>query len=142
MCDIARSKVEKVGFSKRVQLVNGDALNLPFQGSSFNAIFMSFTLELFDTPEIPLVLEECQRVLKKDGRLCVVAMKQKNDLTPMLKLYEWAHGKFPNYVDCRPIFVREMLLEAGFRILDVTELSSWGLPVEVVVCRNVKTQPV
>lgn len=134
MCDIARSKVEKAGFSKRVQLVNGDALNLPFQGSSFNAIFMSFTLELFDTPEIPLVLKECQRVLKKNGRLCVVAMKQKHDPTPMLKLYEWAHKIFPNYVDCRPIFVREMLEGAGFRILDSAEMSSWGLPVEVVVC--------
>lgn len=142
MCEITRSKVEKAGFSKRVQLVNGDALNLLFQGSSFNAIFMSFTLELFDTPEIPLVLKECQRVLKKNGRLCVVAMKLKHDPTPMLKLYEWAHKIFPNYVDCRPIFVREMLEEAGFRTLDATELSSWGLPVEVVVCRNVKNQPV
>lgn len=121
-----------------MQLVNGDAFNLPFPDSSFNAIFMIFTLELFDTPEIPLVLKECQRVLKKDGRLCVVAMKQKHDPTPMLKLYEWAHRKFPNYVDCRPIFVREMLEKAGFRILDATEISSWGFPVEVVVCGNVK----
>ncbi|WP_440948514.1 class I SAM-dependent methyltransferase [Methanosarcina sp. T3] len=65
MCEITRAKVEKAGFSKSVQLVNGDALNLPFQGSSFNAIFMSFTLELFDTPEVSMVLKECQRVLKK-----------------------------------------------------------------------------
>jgi len=134
MCDITRSKVEKAGFSKRVQLVNGDALKLPFPGSFFNAIFMSFTLELFDTPEIPVVLKECQRVLKKDGRLCVVAMKQKHDPPPVLKLYELAHRKFPDYVDCRPIFVREMLEDAGFRILDAAEISSWGLPVEVVVC--------
>jgi len=138
MCEITRSKVEKAGFSERVQLVNGDALNLPFPGSSFNAIFMSFTLELFDTPEIPLVLKECQRVLKKEGKLCVVAMKQKHDPTPVLKLYEWAHRKFPNYIDCRPIFVREMLEDAGFRILDSSEISSWGLPVEVVVCGKVK----
>ena len=73
-------------------------------------------------------------MLKKDGRLCVVAMKQKHDPTPMLELYEWAHRKFPNYVDCRPILVREMLEDAGFRILDAAEISSWGLPVEVVVC--------
>ncbi|AKB28163.1 2-heptaprenyl-1,4-naphthoquinone methyltransferase [Methanosarcina siciliae T4/M] len=138
MCEITRLKVEKAGFSKWVQLISGDALSLPFPGSSFNAIFMSFTLELFDTPEIPLVLKECQRVLKKDGRLCVVAMKQKHDPTPMLKLYEWAHRIFPNYIDCRPIFVREMLEEASFHILDTADFSSWGLPVEVVVCRNVK----
>jgi ubiquinone/menaquinone biosynthesis C-methylase UbiE len=134
MCEITQSKVEKAGFSKRVQLVNGDALNLPFSGSSFNAIFMSFTLELFDTPEIPLVLKECQRVMKKGGRLCVVAMKQKHDQTPVMNLYEWAHRKFPNYIDCRPIFVRKTLEDSVFNIQDAAEISSWGLPVEVVVC--------
>jgi demethylmenaquinone methyltransferase/2-methoxy-6-polyprenyl-1,4-benzoquinol methylase len=138
MCGITRSKVEKAGLVKRVQLLNGDALNLPFPDSFFNAIFMSFTLELFDTPEIPLVLKECQRVLKKDGRLGVVALKQKHDPTLVLKLYGWAHRKFPNYVDCRPIFVRELLENAGFRIQGTAEISSWGLPVEVVVCRKVK----
>ncbi|MCQ1536676.1 methyltransferase domain-containing protein [Methanosarcina sp. KYL-1] len=137
MCAITRSKVEKAGFSERVQLVCGDAAKLPFPSESFDAIFMSFTLELFDTPEIPIVLQECRRVLKKDGRLCVVAMKQKHDPTLMIKLYEWAHGKFPNYVDCRPIFVREMLEDAGFCIRDTTEISSWGLPVEVVVSGKV-----
>ncbi|WP_440948513.1 hypothetical protein ACSAZL_09940 [Methanosarcina sp. T3] len=65
-------------------------------------------------------------------------MKQKHDPIPVLKLYEWAYRKFPNYVDCRPIFVREMLGEAGFRILDAAEISSWGLPVEIVVCGNMK----
>jgi demethylmenaquinone methyltransferase/2-methoxy-6-polyprenyl-1,4-benzoquinol methylase len=58
MCNITQSKVEKAGFSERVQLICGDALQLPFSESSFNAIFMSFTLELFDTPEIPEVLKD------------------------------------------------------------------------------------
>ena len=137
MCAITRGKVEKAGFSGRVQLVCGDAANLPFHGESFDAIFMSFTLELFDTPEIPIVLQECKRALRKGGRLCVVAMKQKPDLTAMMKLYEWAHEKFPEYIDCRPIFVREMLEKAGFRILDAIEISSFGLPVEVVISREV-----
>lgn len=140
MCKITLSKIEKAGFSERVQLVNGDALNLPFQDSSFTAIFMSFTLELFDTPEIPEVLKECKRTLKNGGRLCVVAMKWKSPPTPVLKLYEWGHRKFPNYIDCRPIFVREMLENAGFRILDTAETNSLGLPIEVVVCRNVKNK--
>ena len=55
MCDITQSKVEKAGFSERVRLVNGDALNLPFLGSSFNAIFIlrSGKTPSSDNPVLP-----------------------------------------------------------------------------------------
>ena len=67
MCDLARDNLHKAGLADRVELTCGDAVRLPYPPDSLDAIFMSFTLELFDTPEIPKVLAECQRVLGAGG---------------------------------------------------------------------------
>ena len=136
MCNSARLKVKEAGFSEIVELKCGDAAKLPFQRNFFDVIFMSFTLELFDTPEISTVLDECRRVLRSGGRICVVAMSKKGKSVVMTRLYEWSHRKFPKYADCRPIFVKKTLEDAGFQILDVTEMSMWGLPVDIVVAKK------
>ena len=56
-------KLAKAGLLERARLRCGDAAQLPYADSSLNGVFLSFTLELFDTPEIPKVLRECKRVL-------------------------------------------------------------------------------
>ena len=135
MCCVARSLVEKAGLAGRVELRCDDAAALPFGPELFDAVFMSFTLELFDTPEIPTLLRECERVLRDGGRICVVGMSKKSP-TAMTRLYEWSHRRFPTCIDCRPIFVLAMLSDAGFRILHAEELPMWGLLVEVVLAQK------
>jgi len=139
MLAITRSRVEVAGMAERVVLECGDAVRLPFAPDFFDGIFISFALELFDTPEIPLVLSECMRTLRRGGRICVVAMSKKGRPNGMTRLYEWLHEKLPRYVDCRPILVKESLEDAGFRILEVTDVSLSGLRGELVLAERPST---
>ncbi len=130
MLSIARTRVNDKGFAGRVDLRRGDAVRLPFETDFFDALFMSFTLELFDTPEIPQVLRECHRVLQSGGRICIVSLSKAGRANWMRNLYEWGHERFPNLLDCRPIYVEKALWNAGFQFLDVTRTFLWGLPIE------------
>jgi len=62
MVEVTKRRLEKAGLMGRVELYCRDAARLPYKDNTFDAVFMSFTLELFDTPEIPKVLEEIKRV--------------------------------------------------------------------------------
>ncbi len=131
MVEISQKLAEKEGMEERIELTCGDALYLPYESESFDCIFMSFTLELFDTPEIPLVLAECKRVLKPEGRIVIIGMSRLLPEGLVMEFFEWTHRHFPNYLDCRPILVRQALEDSGFQIRDYKIMKMW-INVEVV----------
>ena len=135
MCGVAQETVREAGVADRVSVVRGDAERLPFRSGAFDALFASFTLELFDSPSLPVVLGECRRVLGEDGRLGVVALS-KRDAGLATRTYERVHERLPRYADCRPIFARELLDESGFDVEVAETWPLWGLVAEVVVARS------
>jgi demethylmenaquinone methyltransferase/2-methoxy-6-polyprenyl-1,4-benzoquinol methylase len=132
MAKAAARNTDLNGIADRVHIISGDGAHLPFESDKFDGIFMSFTLELFDTSEIPQVLAECLRVLRVGGRIVVIALSKQNEHQTVVEALEWTHKHFPNVLDCRPIFVRKKVEEAGFQIQNVIQKMAW-VPVKIVL---------
>ena len=132
----ARALLARRGLEARTELSRGDAERLPYADAFMDAVFMSFTLELFDTPAIPRVLAECRRVLRPGARIVVAGLskQERPDLT--IRLFEWTHRHLPALLDCRPIDVRTAVETAGFQVVDVALRHLW-VPVEIVLGRKI-----
>lgn len=85
MLDVARQKLGKEHLENRVELICADAMTLPYPSESMDdAIFTSFTLELFDTPETPGCLSRMHTSLaawwKVGGSQYVETRRERSDL--------------------------------------------------------------
>ena len=130
MLKVAR---RRVGGAANVAFALSDARALCFRNAEFDAVFMSFTLELFDFPDIAIALAEIERVLQPGGRLAVVAMTEAATPARISDIYAWLHRHFPHFVDCRPIDVAGLLERAGLQRTREATMSIWGLPVAATV---------
>jgi ubiquinone/menaquinone biosynthesis C-methylase UbiE len=137
MLQVAQQKLDRKKGPRKISLVCGDGLQLPFVAHSVTKIFMSFTLELFSTEAMGLLLGECARVLSRGGRLAVLSMSRCQPTAPLIPLYEWLHRQYPAFFDCRPILLRQILENHGFRIISAQQSSIFGLPIESVVAEPI-----
>jgi ubiquinone/menaquinone biosynthesis C-methylase UbiE len=135
MVESASNLLAREGVAPWTEVECGDAEHLPFISGWLDAVFMSFTLELFDTPAIPRVLAECKRVLRPGGRIAVVGVSKEGTHDLVTDAFEWTHRHFPNLLDCRPIYVCRALEAAGLTISEASRRHMW-VPVEIVLARK------
>jgi demethylmenaquinone methyltransferase/2-methoxy-6-polyprenyl-1,4-benzoquinol methylase len=136
MIEVSSIRLRKAGLAERVQLLQGEASKLPFGSRYFDIAFLSFTLELFDNPEIPKLLSEIKRVLKPGGHIGIVSLSLAKGRTNIVHVYEWLHNHFPTWLDCRPILVEKSLKDCGYQIHKSTLKTLMGLPIEIVVASS------
>jgi demethylmenaquinone methyltransferase/2-methoxy-6-polyprenyl-1,4-benzoquinol methylase len=132
MIDVARSRVRSAGL-QNVSFTIDDASSLCFRSDLFDNVFMSFTIESFESTTISRVLAEVRRVVRVGGRVGIVAMADTGETNAMIDLYEWAHRHWPQFVDCRPIDVIGVLEAAHLRVHTAHTTTIWGLPVVIAV---------
>ena len=136
MLKVTRDRLLRSGLADGSGLCCADAAHLPFRDNSCDAILMAFTLELFDTPEIPAVLQETVRVLKPGGRIAVVSLSKEGKASTAMRLYEWAHRKWPRYADCRPIHTERSMTACGYVVSTTRRAKMASLPLETVLANK------
>lgn len=65
MLDVGAQKVQRLGLDKQIQLVRGNAMELPFDDNTFDYATIGFALR--NVPDLVKVLEEMKRVVKPGG---------------------------------------------------------------------------
>jgi ubiquinone/menaquinone biosynthesis C-methylase UbiE len=139
MHDVSAKRVCDAGFSDRVDICVAEAPPLPYADDMFNAVTMSFTLELFPLDVIPQILAEIKRVLVPGGRVASVnmaVMPEGEKDSVLEKTYKWMHHHFPHIVDCQPIDAPAAFEQAGLEIMAREDLKMWTMPVVAVVGRK------
>ncbi len=70
MVDIGIQKVKKKNLDKKINLMIGDAVNIPAADNSFDLTTISFGIRNFSDPQKSL--HDIYRVLRKDGRVMIM----------------------------------------------------------------------
>lgn len=86
MLQYGRRKLDRIGLSPRISLVQGDAEDLPFPDDTFDAALVAFGVRNFE--DLGAGLRGIQRVLRPGGRLVVLEFSRPRRF-PIKQLYAW-----------------------------------------------------
>ncbi len=140
MLEIGRAKVEKLGLDKQIELVQGNAMSLPFPDNSFDFVTIGFGLR--NVPDYMQVLKEMRRVAKPGGKIVCLELSKPNwqpfkgiyyfyfeKLLPLLgkwiakryEQYRWLPESLAAFPDMQEL--AEMFRDAGMRNVRVYPLT-------------------
>jgi ubiquinone/menaquinone biosynthesis C-methylase UbiE len=68
----ARLLADRLELSNRVEFIHGDCKRLPLSSDSFDIVHSTGVIEHFSDEDIVQILSECQRVMRKDGKVAMI----------------------------------------------------------------------
>lgn len=81
MLEVAKKRLKKRGLENRIELVHGNAMNLPFSDNAFDHATIGFALR--NVPDLVQVLNEMKRVVKPGG--LVVSLELSKPVWPVFR---------------------------------------------------------
>lgn len=115
---------------KNFELKQADARKLPYADNTFDVVYNSYMLDLIPLKDLPAVIKEFHRVLKKNGRLILVNLSKKTE-APVL--YESIYKLSPAlFGGCRPVLMQRLVQQTNFSLVK-REFISFPVPSEIVL---------
>ena len=130
-----RRRVREAGLQD-VEVVEGSALELPFEDASFDLLVNGYMLDLLPKDDIPRALSEFERVLRPGGRLVLSNMTRGERGSH--RVWDWLYARGLNLTaNCRGVLAAPVLEElGGFEDVRREYLFQMLFPTEVVTARR------
>jgi predicted CoA-binding protein/ubiquinone/menaquinone biosynthesis C-methylase UbiE len=130
-----RKRLRAAGLEARVALVQGSALELPFEDTSFDLLTNGYMLDLLPRDDIPRALREFRRVLRPGGRLVMSNMTKGE--RPLHRTWDRLYERgIVLTANCRGVLAAPVLDELGFEDVRREYIAQMAFPTEVVFARR------
>lgn len=135
MIGVATRRLANWSGRATLQQADGTA-RLPHADGGFDRFVATYVLDLLPQPVINRVLAEARRILRPNGKLCVVSSTE--GVTPVSRtvtsIWKRMYAFNPRLVGgCRPSRVSTLLDRATWRIEHTHVICSWGICSEIVI---------
>jgi ubiquinone/menaquinone biosynthesis C-methylase UbiE len=134
-----RRHLGRAGLLERVKLIQGDALALPLEPSSFDLAVNSYMLDLLPRADIPRALSELRRVLRPGGRLVLCNMTKGE--RPWHRFWDAIYARGVDLTaNCRGVLAVPVLDElGGFADIKREYVSQLLFPTEIVTAQKARS---
>lgn len=135
MVEIAARRLVRWNDRATVKQADG-TMRLPYPDRQFDRFVATYVFDLLPLSSIDFVLNEVNRLLRRDGKLCVVTSTE--GIGPVSRMISrfWRaiYERRPELVGgCRPLQLSKMLDTTEWQMEYIKNLSSWGITSEIVV---------
>lgn len=134
MLDNARKRVKKYT-AVRYELSEGNVVSLKFEDSSFDILISNYVLTMIPEELFDHIASEFYRLLKPGGTLVISLFSF--GTKKMNKIWYWIAKYFPRLIcGCRPVTFKAHLLNNGFEIEQIIDVSQSTFPTRVIKARK------
>ena len=140
MLQYGQQKIDKLGLAKQIRLIEGNAMDLPFEDNTFDYVTIGFGLR--NVPDYMQVLREMRRVVKPGGKVVCLELSKPTwqpfkgiyyfyfqRLLPMLgkwvakryDQYKWLPESLASFPDHKEL--KQMFVDAGLLNVDAYPLT-------------------